>query len=272
MALTWPLAHAQPQAADATPVIAGAIAPGAAADESIDTNATTRLSAEVSARYPANTIDSVARATAALDDVARARLRVEAQLARDERACTSVFFTTRCLDQAREHRRAALAGLRPVEIEANTYKRRARVDERERAQAQKTTKPEPAMQPREAKPAQPGLPADAPAADAGRSAAGPAVAPGAGSAGPSDKTSAASDSRALAAGRAASRSAPRQAAAVTPAMRRATEEANMAAFDRKAAESANRQREIAAKKAEKEQDRLRKNAAAAPPLATPPSK
>ncbi|MBC7514384.1 MAG: hypothetical protein H7234_08115 [Herminiimonas sp.] len=233
-------AHAQLQAA----IDAKAI-------DSTSASMTQLSSAEIAARYPANTIDSVARATAALDDVARARLQVAAQLAGEERACASIFFTTRCLDQARERRHAALARLRPIEVEANTYKRRARVDERDQVLAQKATKAEPVATSDAAKAPRPE--ALQPVSD------DRALAPGAQSVGTSAENRAA---RSGTAAHAAGRATPHQARSAAPAIGRATEEANMAAFDRKAKESAQRQAEIAKKKAEKEQDRARKEAAA----------
>ena len=262
MILTWSVASAQPT--DVSTSASGAMATGTA-----DPNATVRLTAEISARYPANTIDSVARASSALRDVASARVQVETQLARDERACMPAFLTTRCLDQARERRRTALGRLQPIEIEANTYMRRARLDERERTQAQKPVKTESAAEPRQAKPPRPQLPPDALDAEAGRPAADVAGMPAASRVGAVDATSTGAHARASSVPRTLGRSAPHQARSAAPAISRSTEEANMAAFDRKAAESARRQRGIEAKKAEKEQERARKKAAALPATASP---
>lgn len=252
------LAHAQlPPATDANPAAVRTAATDAMVADSTGGHMAQLSSAEIAARYPANTIDSVARATAAIDDVTRARKQVETQLAGDERACVPAFFTTRCLDQARERRHIALARLRPIEVEANTYKRRARVDERDRALEQKQTKAEPVATTREAKAPKPEssqrVPGDETRVPATQSV-GTSAESGAG--------------RSNAATHAAGRSTPHHARSAAPAIDGATEEANMAAFDRKAKESAKRQAEIAAKKAEKEQDRARKKAAAsvvAPP-------
>ena len=237
-------AHAQLPDASGVPTGASTTGPAIAAD-SIVKDTQTRSSAEIATRYAANTIDSTGRATAALDDVARARLQVEADLSRDERGCAQVFFTTRCLEKARERRRVALARLRPIEIEANTYNRRARVDARDRALEQKQARPEPAVTPREEKVVKP----EASLPPPGDTAHPSASEPKASRAGKPD-----------AAPHAAGRSTPHQARPAGPTIDHVTEAANMAAFDRKAKESAQRQQEIATKKTEKAQDRARRKA------------
>jgi hypothetical protein len=82
---------------------------------------------------------SVAEADRKLAEAARARAQAEAAYAASEQACYARFFVTNCLDEAREKRRAAVAGLRAIEVEAERYKRRAEVDQRDRelAEAQK---------------------------------------------------------------------------------------------------------------------------------------
>lgn len=82
-------------------------------------------------RHPAGTIASVETAERALAEAAAARADIEAVFTTAKRACYPVFFTTACLDKAAEQRRTALAKLRPVEIEAEIFKRRARVIERD---------------------------------------------------------------------------------------------------------------------------------------------
>lgn len=77
-------------------------------------------------------IHSVAEADLALVEAAENRLRVAAQFAKDERACYEKFFVTSCLDRAKEQRRNMLSTIRSVEIEANAFKRRARVEERDK--------------------------------------------------------------------------------------------------------------------------------------------
>jgi colicin import membrane protein len=198
--------------------------------------------ADLVGRHPAGSIDSVASADAALADVSRERTLVEAEHVRSEQACAPVFFMTRCLDKAKERRRAALARLRPIEIEANAFKRRDRVAERDRLLEEKRLKAE-----QEATPEQRALKVRKPERPEAGTAAGDAGGP--------DK---AADKPA--------RPAPtnvRQPHVVKPdthVIDAATQARNMASFDRKAAESLARQKEIAAKKAENERDRAKKRA------------
>ena len=98
--------------------------------------------AAVSARYPSGSIRSVAEADAALAAAAKERTEIAARYAAEEQACHPKFFTTSCIDQAKERRRKAEASIRPVEIEANTFKRQARLDHREKALAERLEKEE----------------------------------------------------------------------------------------------------------------------------------
>jgi colicin import membrane protein len=79
---------------------------------------------------------SVAQADQRLATVASERAAVEARFAQRERTCYEKFLVTRCLDQAKERRRSALAQQRAIEIEAEHFKRKAKVEERDRALAQ----------------------------------------------------------------------------------------------------------------------------------------
>lgn len=88
--------------------------------------------AALAARFPAGAINSVEVADKALAEEAAERAGIEAQFASDERACYSTFFATSCLEDAKERRWSALRLVRPVEVEANTFKRRDRVVERDR--------------------------------------------------------------------------------------------------------------------------------------------
>ncbi len=85
-------------------------------------------------RAPAST--SVADADRKLALAAQQRAQAEAQYAASEQLCNSKFLVNRCMDGAREKRRMALAAVRAVEIEAGRYKRQAKVDERDRALAE----------------------------------------------------------------------------------------------------------------------------------------
>jgi hypothetical protein len=87
---------------------------------------------------------SVAEADRKLAEAARARAQAEAAYAATEHVCYTKFFVNSCLDEAREKRRAAVAGLRAIEVEAERFKRKADVDERDRelAEADKKFKEE----------------------------------------------------------------------------------------------------------------------------------
>ncbi|HEY8606363.1 MAG TPA: hypothetical protein VIM12_04515 [Noviherbaspirillum sp.] len=98
--------------------------------------------AEVAARYPRGSIDSVSAADAALVEVGRARAAVNARFAKEEQACLPLFFATSCVEKAKEKRRKALVMLRPVELESNAYKRQAKASERDADLAEKQEKAE----------------------------------------------------------------------------------------------------------------------------------
>ncbi len=83
---------------------------------------------------------TVEQADARLAEVAAARARVNQEFAADEQVCNHRFFVTYCLDQAKEKRRLALAGLRAVEVEANRFKRQAAVDKRDAELAERLKK------------------------------------------------------------------------------------------------------------------------------------
>ena len=75
---------------------------------------------------------SVADADRKLAQAARDRAQAEAAFAASEQVCYAKFLVNNCLDKAREKRRESLAGLRAIEIEADRFKRQAKVDERDR--------------------------------------------------------------------------------------------------------------------------------------------
>lgn len=82
-------------------------------------------------RYPAGSIQSVEAAEQAIMDINQERLRVEAQFSDAERVCYEKFFTTSCLDKAKEKKRLAMNEIRTVEVEANAFKRRAKAAKRD---------------------------------------------------------------------------------------------------------------------------------------------
>ena len=248
---------ATPGAAAPNADLAGAAVPGAVGTDAGATDAATRGDAGT---QPAGTIRSVANADAALRDVAQQRTLVEARYEQDRQDCAPVFFMTHCLDKAREQRRTAMVELRPVEVEANAFKRRARVEERDRILAEKNADapketvsasretmagtPPPALPPTTAMPAMP-ITSSIPV-KTGASAAAKAHRPKSIASRPAPSTRAATLPKS-------------QAPVIDPA----TEARNIAAFEKKQAESAKRQRKVADTKARKEQERAKKQAAAA---------
>ena len=106
---------------------------GSAQGHAADADAALPAAPAWSTRYPAGSIQSVEIADAALLESGRERTAVEARYKADEHKCYSKFFATKCLDEAKERRRLALTRVRSVEIEANSFKRRERVVERDRA-------------------------------------------------------------------------------------------------------------------------------------------
>ncbi len=95
---------------------------------------------DIVGRYPAGSIQSVEMADAALADTGRARAGIEVRFSAEERACYSKFFAASCVEQAKDRRREALMQLRKVELEANSFQRKERVQERDRALAERQAK------------------------------------------------------------------------------------------------------------------------------------
>jgi hypothetical protein len=81
-------------------------------------------------------VTSVAQADAQLAAVARERTAIEVRFAERERVCYNKFFVTGCLDEAKERHRSALAAQRAIEVQAERFKRQAAVDERDRKLAE----------------------------------------------------------------------------------------------------------------------------------------
>ena len=81
---------------------------------------------------PPPPVTSVAQADQQLAAVVRERAAIEARFAERERVCYDKFFVNRCLDDAKEHRRTALAAQRAIEVQAERFKRQAIADERDR--------------------------------------------------------------------------------------------------------------------------------------------
>lgn len=81
---------------------------------------------------PSHSVDEADRKLA---QVLHERAQTEAAFAASEQVCYAKFFVNNCLDVAHEKRRVALSALRAIEIEAEHFKRQAKVDERDRAMA-----------------------------------------------------------------------------------------------------------------------------------------
>jgi colicin import membrane protein len=110
-----------------------------------ESNATASSDAEqtvasVVERYAPGSITSTEIADRALADVKRQHSSVEARFAEDEAICYRKFFVTSCMDAAKDRRRLALKQLNTIEVEANAYNRRARVDEKDRALRERQAK------------------------------------------------------------------------------------------------------------------------------------
>lgn len=95
---------------------------------------------KVTDRFPPGSIRSVAQADTALSEAAAEQVEIEARFATEEQACYPNFFTTSCIQQAKDRRRISLSALRQVEIEANAFKRKARLAERDQALADRLEK------------------------------------------------------------------------------------------------------------------------------------
>jgi len=208
------------------------------------------LSGGIAERYPSGSIQSVESADRALADVQRERTRIDAEFANEERACYPKFFVTSCVDAAKERRRRALAQIQQVEVEANTFKRRARVEERDKALAEKAPKAAPIIKPpKEPKSAKPVIKGD----QADRKQ-------------PADRIE--EQKRAgegtVTRDRVAQHKAKLERLKEKEAAEVQKRAENVAAFERKAREAEERQREVAARKAEKERERAKKDSAAAP--------
>jgi colicin import membrane protein len=212
--------------------------------------------------YPPGSIKSVAVADQVLSEVGNERTRIEAHYAAEQTACYPKFFTTSCMDNAKEQRRYALAQIRPVEIQAEVFKRRDRVEQRDKALAEKRAEVE-AEAPQRAKEAKEREIASAKkatdsarrveqAAEANRNA----TAPEAGNAAKNENATAE---------RAAPTPSPRRQPRPRETLSDEQRAANIEAYEKKARDAKARQEEIARKKAEKERELAAKRAAPAAP-------
>jgi membrane protein involved in colicin uptake len=77
----------------------------------------------------------VPAADAALAATSKEHDRIDIQLIRDQRVCYKKFFVSSCLEKVRDQHRAETKKIKNIEIEANTYLRQARADDRDQALA-----------------------------------------------------------------------------------------------------------------------------------------
>ncbi|KQQ96640.1 hypothetical protein [Massilia sp. Leaf139] len=166
---------------------------------------------------------SVAQADERLAAVALERAAIEARFTEREIVCYDKFFVNNCLDEARERRRVALAAQRAIEVEAEYFIRKNKVEERDKALAEAEAK----------------FQAEEAAAAAQPSTPPKVIAPV-----PPPRKSTVPDRIAKRNARAA------QEAAAEPA-NAATRAANAAAFEERRRKSEERQREVAQRKTER---------------------
>ena len=91
-------------------------------------------------QYPAGSMNALASARTALTEVDVIRGAVEQRVAESRAICMNKFFMTRCVDESKEIRRAALHSIRKVEVEANAFLRKDRAAERERTIAERQSR------------------------------------------------------------------------------------------------------------------------------------
>jgi colicin import membrane protein len=192
-------------------------------------------------RYPSGSIQSVKTADQALADVKQQRSLVEARFAEEERACYPKFFVTSCVNDAKEMRRRALVELQQIEVEANAFKRRAKVRDRDRAVAEKAPLSTSVINPaRELKRNELAIP---------KAEAGPVQPPA-----KAEKPKRAGG-RVSSPGRVEQHNAKLEKLKAEEAANEQKRADNVAAFEKKARDAEKRQQEIAARKAEKESRR-----------------
>jgi colicin import membrane protein len=104
----------------------------------IDAHAQTALPADtLRQQFPAESIDSVQRADAALAATNGAKARVEKDYKAAARECVKKLLVNACLDEQRSLQRKRLADIDGVELEANRFKRRDRADHLEAERAKR---------------------------------------------------------------------------------------------------------------------------------------
>ncbi|MGS0740834.1 hypothetical protein ACVBEF_03210 [Glaciimonas sp. GG7] len=212
--------------------------------------------ADFVAHHPIGSVSSVVGADAVLTDVSKARAEVELRNLNEQRICYKKFFVNHCLNAAKEQRRLALKQIRPLEVEANAFKRRATADDRDKALADQAIKE--------------GIEAPKRAQDQQEKQS--STARNVKEAG--EKAATVEANTKLHAGEAEKRvsdnAAKLQRIEQTEAAKSSERAANRAAFIKKGQDAAERQREVAEKKAEKERQLAQKKASQAPAVPAQP--
>jgi colicin import membrane protein len=116
--------------------------PSASASQVSVKPATSESHASLLARYPTGSITSVAQANRALEDVKKGRKEIELRFKAEEKACYKIFLANKCVAEAKERRRVALAEVKPIQIQADHFKRHDAVVKREKALADRNAKEE----------------------------------------------------------------------------------------------------------------------------------
>ena len=216
---------------------------------------------QLAQKYPSGSIASVEQAERAIGEVQAERKEVEAHYADAQYACYSKFFSSPCVDKAREARRLALNLIGPIEVEAKAYKRRDTVVKRDKlldAQQARDVNEAPARAEQERVNQQK---AAQKAADVAARQAAPEKAPGGRTpAAPRGDTPPKPDGR----DRIAEHEARMEKARTREAADAETRARNIADYERKQKESLERQRRVAEKKAEADKKAQERAAKAAP--------
>lgn len=199
--------------------------------------------ASVIARYPSGSIHAVDAAELALVEVSKERAEVEHRFVTEKNACLSRFFASSCEEHAKEQRRKTLEELKAVEVEANAFKRQARVDERDRALEEKRVQDEKDRQER-----------------ARQQEESPRTQRPADSAPKDNMTTA--QTEAMASERIAKHDAKLKRIEADEAANAQKRAENISAYQKKVLDAQAHQKEVEKKKAEKERDRAKQQASA----------
>ena len=92
------------------------------------------------ARYPIQSIISMELANQALEEVKKAKKQIEEVFKRDEKTCFKTLLANRCIVEAKDRRRVSLNEIRPIQVEAERFKRHDAVVKREQALEKKQAK------------------------------------------------------------------------------------------------------------------------------------